>query len=412
MKRAAIVSIGNELLSGKTVDTNAAWLGGRMLRIGMPTVAVNIVGDVHTDILDALRSAEKKADIIITTGGLGPTDDDITRNAVAELMGVELEFRPEVFAAMEDYFRHRRYPMSEKNRVQAYLPVGAKALANTRGTAAGIRAEHSGKMVFSLPGVPGEMKKMFTDSVEPVIKEFSSGQTVLTRTINCLGAGESDVAQRLGGLMDRSRNPLINCTCGSGIIALHIIASADDRAAAENMIEQDEKRLREILGNLVFGVDSQTIAEVVGKMLLEKNASLALAESCTGGLIAKLITDVPGSSGYFKGGWVSYSNEMKNSQLDVNSETIEKYGAVSSEVAEQMAKGAKNITGADYAVSVTGIAGPGGGTEQKPVGLVYICTAGEDFCDVNQYIFPHSREFVRLRTALTALNLLRLKLMI
>jgi len=300
--------------------------------------------------------------------------------------------------------------MSANNKVQAYIPAGAEAIANNVGTAPGIMAERDGKIFVCLPGVPEEMKQMFAESVTGKLKQAGGGQVVITRRLNCFGTGESVIAGKLGDLMRRDRNPLINCTVSGGIITLHIVATSKDRAGAEEMIEKDARQLRALLVDLAYGEDEKTLAEVVGAKLWEQGKKLAVAESCTGGLIAKLLTDVPGSSDYFVCGWVTYSNEAKIRELGVDAGLIEEYGAVSTEVARAMAEGARIRAEADFAIGVTGIAGPGGGTDKKPVGLVYIAVAGPGRLDVQRHIFSHSRGHIRYRTALAALNILRLKL--
>jgi nicotinamide-nucleotide amidase len=263
------------------------------------------------------------------------------------------------------------------------------------------------------------MKQMFDKSILPRLKKpalsgvegFSQGDVIITRKIRCIGAGESAIAEMMGDMMNRQRNPLINCTVDHGIITLHIIARAKDKRTAETMAAKDIERLCGILGRLVYGFDEQTLAKVVGQKLLEKKNTLAIAESCTGGLIAKMITDVPGSSGYFTYGWVTYSNEAKISELGVEKGLIDRFGAVSSEVAAAMAEGARKKSGADFAISITGIAGPEGGSEQKPVGLVYISIAFKDGVNTEKMLLgPRDRDFIRLRTSQHALNLLRLNL--
>jgi nicotinamide-nucleotide amidase len=297
-----------------------------------------------------------------------------------------------------------------KNEIQAYLPVGAKALANNRGTAPGIRAESAGKLFFAMPGVPSEMKQMFAESVMPELQQFAGDQTVVVRKLRCFGDGESTIAQQLGTIMQRGRNPLINCTVDSSIITLHIVATAQDAETAERMALKDEESLRNTLGELVYGNDGQTLGQVVGEKLAEQGKTVAVAESCTGGLVAKLLTDIPGASEYFTHGWVTYSNQAKSDELGVPAELIEKHGAVSEQVAEAMARGARRRAGADFAIGITGIAGPGGGSEQKPAGLVYISVDSEQGCETKRCLFTHNRRFVRLRAAQTALNMLRLKL--
>lgn len=416
---AAIISVGNELLNGNTVDTNSTWLCSRLLSVSIPVVYSCAVGDDIEEIKNAIEYASGKADIILITGGLGPTDDDLTRDGIAKFLGVELEYHPDIFEKIKKFFAVRNYPMPEKNKIQAYLPAGTSEIENDLGTAPGIFYEKDKKIIALFPGVPSEMKQMFDKSILPKLKKLAlsevegsaQGDILVVRKIRCIGAGESAIAEMLGDLMKRGRNPLINCTVDCGIITLHIIARAGDKNKAAALAQEDIQRLRGILGKLVYGLDEQTLAEVVGKKLLDAKKTLAVAESCTGGLIVKMITDVPGSSRYFTYGWVTYSNESKVSELGVKKELIEKFGAVSSEVAQAMAEGAKRKSGSDFAVAVTGIAGPDGGSEQKPVGLVYISIASPDGINTEKFLFgPRDRDFIRLRASQTLLNLLRLKL--
>ncbi|MGB8225369.1 MAG: competence/damage-inducible protein A [Sedimentisphaerales bacterium] len=408
---AAIISVGNELLNGNTVDTNSNWLCGRLLSVSIPVVYSCAVGDDTEEIKNAIQYASGKADIILITGGLGPTDDDLTRDGIAKFLSVELEYHPEISEKIKKFFAVRNYPMAEKNKIQAYLPAGTSEIENGLGTAPGIFYEDDKKIIASFPGVPSEMKQMFDKSILPKLKKFAQGDILVVRKIRCIGAGESAIAQMLGDSMKRDRNPLINCTVDCGIITLHIIARTKDKDKAADLAQEDIQKLRGILGKLIYGLDEQTLAEVVGQKLAEKKKTLAVAESCTGGLIAKMITDVPGSSRYFTYGWVTYSNESKVSELGVKKELIEKFGAVSSEVAQAMAVGAKQKSGSDFAIAVTGIAGPDGGSEQKPVGLVYISIASPDGINTEKFLFgPRNRDFIRLRASQTLLNLLRLKL--
>jgi nicotinamide-nucleotide amidase len=300
--------------------------------------------------------------------------------------------------------------MAEKNKIQAYIPAGAKALANNLGTAPGIMAESQGKLFIALPGVPAEMKRMFEESVLPELQRLPSGQAVVVKKLRCFGAGESTIAQRLGTIMQRGRNPLINCTAGSGVITLHIIATAQDKETAEQMAEKDEKLLASTLGELVYGCGEQTLAQVVGEELARQGKTIAVAESCTGGLLAKLLTDTSGASKYFTHGWVTYSNEAKTGELGVSADLIKKYGAVSEQISRAMAQGARKKVGTDFAIGITGIAGPTGGTEQKPAGLVYISVDSHEGCETRRCLFSHGRQFIRRRAAQTALNMLRLKL--
>jgi nicotinamide-nucleotide amidase len=408
MKKAVIVTIGNEILSGRTVDTNAAHLAIELLNIGIPVVSSYTVVDEIGQIMQKLRLASDEADVIIATGGLGPTDDDLTRQAFAEFLGVELQLKEELLEKIRERFAQQNLQMPEKNKIQAYIPAGAKALENI-GTAPGILAEYKGKLFIALPGVPMEMEQMFA-AVLPKLKEFASSQTIVVRRLKCFGAGESSIAEMLGDLMQRDRIPLINCTASEGIITLHIIATAKEYNQSQQMIKEDEKKICGLLRELVYGVEEQTLAEVVGEKLAQQNKTIAVAESCTGGWLSKLITDIPGASRYFTYGWITYSNDAKISELGVPAELIEKYGAVSEQVAEAMAKGARKKAGTDFAIGITGIAGPTGGTEQKPTGLVYISVDSDDGCETKHCRFIQSRQFTRIRAAQTALNILRLRL--
>ncbi len=409
MKRASIISIGNEVLSGQTIDTNAAYLAQRLLSIGIPVVSSYTVGDEIDSIVRSFNLACNDADFVVATGGLGPTDDDLTRQALAKLLGGELQLREDLLQTIQDFFACRNRQMSSKNKIQAYIPAGAKALANNLGTAPGIMAELKGKSLFALPGVPSEMKQMFEESVLPELQRFASGQAVVIRKLKCFGTGESNIAELLGDIMQRGRNPLINCTALCGIITLTITATAKDKDKARQMAEKDEKSLRNRLGDLVYGTEEQTLAEVVGEKLAQQKKTIAVAESCTGGFIAKLLTDIPGASRYFTHGWVTYSNSAKISELGIPVHLIEKHGAVSEEVAQAMAQGARKKAGTTFAIGITGIAGPAGESERKPAGLVYISIDSDNRCETKRFIFFGGRDTIRLRAAQTALNMLRLK---
>ena len=410
MRKASIVSIGNELLSGQTVDTNAAYLGENLLSIGIPVVSFYTVGDDIDSIIRSFNLASSDADLVLATGGLGPTDDDLTRQAFAKFLGSELELQKELLQKIQNFFTCRNRQMSSKNKIQAYIPAGAKALANNLGTAPGIMAKVEGKLLAALPGVPSEMKQMFEDSVLAELQSFAGRQAVIIRKLRCFGTGESNIAELLGPLMQRGRNPLINCTAKHGVITLHIIATAKDKIQAQQMAEKDEKNLRNKLGELVYGTEDQTLAEVVGEKLARQNKTIAVAESCTGGCLAKLLTDIPGASRYFTHGWITYSNSAKTSEVGVPAHLIEKHGSVSEQIAQAMAQGARKRAGTTFAIGITGIAGPAGASDQKPVGLVYISIDSDNVCETKRFIFPGGRDTIRLRTAQKALNMLRAKL--
>ncbi len=414
MKKASIVSIGNELLTGQTVSTNSAYLGEKLLSIGIPVVSSYTIGDDIDSIVRAFNLAADDADIILATGGLGPTDDDLTRQALAKFLGVDLQLQDELLQKIENFFASREHQMPENNKVQAYIPAGAKAIENNLGTAPGImarvRAVREPPLLIALPGVPSEMKQMFEESVLPELQKLAVSQAVVIRKLKCFGAGESNIAELLGPAMQRGRNPLINCTVDCGVITLTIIATAKTKNQAQQMAEEDEKSLCDRLGELIYGRGEQTIAEVVGEKLAQQKKTLAVAESCTGGTLAKLLTDIPGASRYFTYGWVTYSNTAKTTEFGVPAELIEKQGAVSEQVAKAMAQCARKKAATDFAIAITGIAGPTGASKQKPVGLVYISVDSVNGTETKRIIFSQDRGSIRLRAAQTAINMLRSKL--
>lgn len=410
MKKASIVCIGNELLSGTVVDTNTSWLCSRLQGMGIPVVSGYTVVDELDRIVATLKLALADSDIVLITGGLGPTDDDLTRQAMADLLGTKLVLMPEALDELRKFFADRGIPMVEKNIIQAHIPKGTDIIRNSVGTAPGVWWQQGGKVMAAMPGVPAEMEIMFANEVAPKLHALTGGQVIQVRKLHCFGAGESAIAQKLGDLMKRGRNPLINTTANVGAVTLYIVASAPTPEDAARMIEADERLLRSLVGEYIYGVDGQTLAEVVGQGLARNRQTVAVAESCTGGLVAKVLTDGAGSSDYFRQGWVTYSNESKVRELGVPAELIERHGAVSPEVAQAMATGARERANADFALAITGIAGPGGGTEQKPVGLVYISLAAPDGVQTRKCRFMPPREAVRLRAANTALDMLRGKL--
>ena len=410
MIKARIVSIGNELLNGHTTDTNCSYICGRLLSVGVPVVGAYTVGDDIKQIVRSLKRAAEDADVVIVTGGLGPTDDDLTRQAFAELMGVKLKADPVLMRGISKYFTDRQLPMPEKNAIQACIPEGASALENPFGTAPGIFARIKRKLFFAMPGVPVEMKEMLEKSVLPCLKQKGTKGFTVVKKVRCFGVGESALAEKLGNLIERGRNPLINITVSSGVITLHVVASAKTKKQAGQMAKKETARICSLLGDLVFGFDDQALPDVVGHWLAKHKKTIAVAESCTGGLLAKLITDVPGASDYFTHGWVTYSNRAKTELLGVPEKLIKKYGAVSEEVSSAMAIGARHRAKSDFALAITGIAGPTGGSMQKPVGLVYISVCSRNDCQTKKCLFSYTRELIRTRAALTALNMLRFAL--
>jgi nicotinamide-nucleotide amidase len=399
---AAIVSTGDELIIGKILDTNGHWLINQMTDLNVRVVCQLTVGDVKSEINWALGEAIGKAPVVILTGGLGPTDDDLTRFVLAELAGVTLREHADSVRQIESFFKSLNRPMSDRNRIQAMMPEGAEVLDNPVGTAPGIKIVIRGSTIFALPGVPREMKLMYENYIAPWLKG-QVRKTVFRRRLHCIGIGESDLVNRIDDLVKASPQVTFGTTANEGNVSIGL--ACEDKSSIEGL----EGAIRERLGTAIYGVDKDTLPGVVGELLKQRGQKLATAESCTGGFIGKMITDISGSSDYYLGGFVCYSNDLKISQLGVPADLIKTQGAVSPDVARAMAKGALEKTGADWSVAVTGIAGPGGGTPDKPVGLVYIAVAGAAGYDqVKEYRYPYfGREPVRTRSAVFALEMLR-----
>lgn len=411
---AIILSIGDELTLGQTVDTNSAWLSGRLTAAGVATRYHKTVADDLDAIVAVIREAAEQADIVVVTGGLGPTQDDLTRQALATVLKRPLDMHPPSLDRIRLFFQRLGREMPPTNRVQALVPRGAEVLDNDWGTAPGIKARLGRATLYAFPGVPREMQAMFDRHVHPSL-ERPGGAGLVTESLLVFGAGESTVAERLGDLMRRDRNPLVGTTVSGGIVTVRLRSQFPTREIALRQLEKTAREVRERLGPLVFGQGADTLPAVVGRLATERGVRVATAESCTGGLLAKLLTDNPGSSAYFLGGWVTYANDMKTQELGVPGELLAGHGAVSEAVAMAMAEGAARRSGADYAMALTGVAGPEGGSGDKPVGTVWIALAHRrpDGIGVRAecHRFPGDREMVRDRAAKTALNLLRLDLL-
>ncbi|MCH8243130.1 MAG: competence/damage-inducible protein A [Planctomycetes bacterium] len=411
--KAALVSIGQELVSGQCVDTNAAWLSERLTTCGIRVVRHVTVGDDRNDIRSAIEGCMASCDLVLATGGLGPTADDITRYALSDAIGQPLEEDADALARLRAMFERWERPFHDANKVQALIPRGCRVIPNSRGTAPGIAFEDGVTRLFVLPGVPAEMKAMFEEEVAGLLKtEVGSSRTVVRRLL-CFGISEARLGSLLADLMIRDRNPLVGTTASEAVISVRVEATGDSRESAKDMLEQDVADIRRRLGRAVFGEGETTLAEVVAGMLTAEGKTLATAESCTGGLLAKMLTDVPGSSDYFLRGYVTYSNESKRDLLSVSAESLVADGAASEPVARSMATGCRAASGSDFALAVTGIAGPGGGhPPEKPVGLVYVAMADHAGIEVKRMLFGEhlSRTEIRDRSCKTALNLLRHRL--
>ncbi|MFP4053569.1 MAG: competence/damage-inducible protein A [Phycisphaerae bacterium] len=402
---ANILAVGDELVSGQTVDSNSAYLARQLALLGIPTPRHETVADDLDALTAAFARAADLADVVLVTGGLGPTVDDLTRQALANALDEDLRLDEDRLREIEAFFTRHGRQMANANKTQAMVPVSAEAIPNRVGTAPGIAAELNGSRVFVMPGVPHEMREMFAHSVAPRLQGGSG--VIVHRLLHTFGTGESDLGQKIGDLMKRGRNPAIGTTAKAGQVGIRIVARAETREEAERMITSDRVELEQRLGGLIIGADGDTMASVLGESLRNAGQTLAAAESCTGGLIGKEMTDVAGASDYFLGGVIAYSNEIKQKVLGVELGLLVDHGAVSEPVARAMAEGVRRRFDSDWGIGVTGIAGPGGGSEEKPVGTVYIGIAGPGGTQVHRHVFPGDREFVRARTALAALNYVR-----
>jgi nicotinamide-nucleotide amidase len=403
--RAEILSIGTELLLGHISDTNATYLARQLTTLGIDLFYVSQVGDNLGRLTETLRRARDRSDLVIMTGGLGPTEDDLSREAIAAVLGETPAVDPRLEAELRAFFPSRGIEMPERNVKQAWVIPSVTPLANPVGTAPGWWAERDGKIVVAMPGVPHEMMRMWEHEALPRLRP-RTGTVLFTRTLRVAGMGESTVEERLGELI-HGENPTLATYAKRDAVDVRVTAKAATAAAAEALVAQMEARAREVLGAHVFGVDAQTPQSVALALLIARGLTLAAMESCTGGLLASLITDVPGSSAAFLGGFVAYSIAMK-AAYGVPRETLEQHGAISVETARAMARAARERLGADVGVGITGVAGPAE-QEGKPAGTVHIAVAStaERVSETSQR-FRGARSEIKWRAAITALNLLRL----
>ncbi|WP_066648124.1 competence/damage-inducible protein A [Christensenella timonensis] len=374
--KAEILCVGTELLLGDIVNTNAAYIAKELANIGIDVYYQSVVGDNNDRLKSSLNLAFSRADIVILTGGLGPTYDDLTKETVAEYFHKEMQMDEDSLKGIECFFKKLDRPMTENNKKQAMMPAGATIFPNAHGTAPGLAVSENGKTAILLPGPPSEMKPMFGESVIPYLMGFSN-KVLVSHNLRLFGIGESQVEDTLYGLMKNSTNPTIAPYAKTGEVTLRVTASGDTYEECETLIVPVIKQIKDALGQYIYGIDVANLQTAVVQALKEKNLTVATAESCTGGLVSQRITQVPGASEVFGCGVCSYSNAIKQAVLHVSGDTLEKYGAVSRQTAAEMAQGVRRISGADIGVSTTGIAGPGGGSKEKPVGLVYIAIDSE-----------------------------------
>lgn len=412
---AEIISIGDELLIGQTINTNAGWMGDQLGLIGIRPKRVLTIGDDKQEILDALSGTQ--CDVVLITGGLGPTKDDITKHTLCEFFGTTLVRHADIETRIVDLFvKMGRKPeeVLEVNRAQADLPASCEVVINDRGTASGMWFDRDGRVFVSMPGVPYEMKAMMLTGVLPKLKERFTPPTILHRTILTTGLGESHLAKRIEGWEDSLAAERIKLAYlpSPGLVKLRLSTYADsDPNLARERVDRKARELYSAIPELIFGEGEDKLQKVVGRLLKERGQTLSLAESCTGGYLGHLVTTVPGSSAYFIGGVVSYANAVKMEELGIPSDMLELNGAVSQPVVEQMASGVRAALKTDWSIAISGVAGPEGGTVEKPVGTVWMAVAGPDGVRSTQGSFPGTRELVIERSALAALNMLRKRLL-
>ncbi len=410
--KAEIITIGNELLSGATLDTNSAYLAEKLSELGILVVHRTTVPDAVEPIAEAIEEARRRAGLVITTGGLGPTSDDVTKKALARALGKPLVLHEEILKKVEERFRRRGEKMPLVNQNQALLPSGAKWFVNNYGTAPGVLVEDGEKRLVALPGVPREMKGIFEEEVIPYLRGLYGNSTaVIRRRLRTTGIAESALYEKIRRAIPEGEGLHFAFLPSYFGVDLRLEIFNREKEEAEKLLEEKLVKIRPFLGDFLYVEGEAAMEEVVGRLLLETKKKLAAAESCTGGLVAKRITDVSGSSDYFERGVVTYSNTAKHELLGLPLKLFKTVGAVSPEVAERMAKGVRKLAKVDIGLGVTGIAGPGGGSAEKPVGLTYIALADRKKSRVEKFIFSGDREINRLRASQAALNMIRLYLL-
>jgi nicotinamide-nucleotide amidase len=412
LRSAEIIAVGSELLSSHRVDTNSLFLTGRLSELGIPVRAKAVVGDERNDLAAMFRQALARADLVITTGGLGPTADDLTREVVADVLGLDLEERAEIVAAIRARFERRGLTMPDINRRQAMVPRGATSLANPHGSAPGLLIETDNRLVVLLPGPPRELQPMFESQVAPRLAGSAARQHLVRRVVKVTGRSESQVEETTFPIYSKLSGDEVTVDttilATPGQIELHLSAAGADVAVLDTRLDSAVSRLSDALGPAVFSVDGRSLEAVVGDLLRERGWRIAAAESCTGGGLLSRMTDVPGSSAWVIGGLVAYANTVKVNELGVPPQLIEAHGAVSEPVAETMAEGVRARFGAEVGVAVTGIAGPSGGTLSKPVGTVVVAVTAARTV-VRTFRFPGERDVVRRFSTAAALDMVRME---
>ncbi|HXX15789.1 MAG TPA: competence/damage-inducible protein A [Candidatus Eremiobacteraceae bacterium] len=406
--KAEIIAVGSELLTPDRVDTNSLFITEELNKLGIEVLRKTIVGDDRELLAEAFRDALNRVPVVIASGGLGPTEDDLTRETVAELLGRQLQRNEQVVRAIEARFRSFKREMPSVNLRQAMVPEGAEVLENPRGTAPGLWLEDQGRKVALLPGPPRELKPLFLEQVLPRLQRQASGVRMFHRELRSTGLGESHVEERIKPVYTRYRDVSTTILATPGEIQIHLRKWSDDPAQANNILDEIVQSFELALGDRIFAHAATSLEQVVAQLLIDHRATIAVAESCTGGLLAERLTRIPGSSTYFLGGAVCYSNEMKTAWAEVPKELIAAKGAVSGEVAIALATGIRRAVKSTLGVGITGIAGPGGGSEEKPVGTVHVALAAPGGSKEKLVHLPGDREAIRFYASQLALDMVRM----
>jgi nicotinamide-nucleotide amidase len=406
--KAEIIAVGSELLTPDRLDTNSLFLTEELNKLGIEVLRKTIVGDNRELLAEAFRDALNRVPVVIASGGLGPTEDDLTRETVAELLGRKLRRNDEVVRAIEARFRSFKRDMPAVNLRQAMVPEGAEVLQNPRGTAPGLWLEDGGRMIALLPGPPRELKPLFLEQVFPRLQRRVSGVRMFHRELRVTGLGESHVEERVRLIYTRYADVNTTILAAPGEVQIHLRAWSDNAARTNTTLDEMVRSFELALGDRIFAHSAVSLEEVIAEILTTNRATIAAAESCTGGLLAERLTRIPGSSSYFLGGAVCYSNELKTAWADVPAELIQAKGAVSSEVASALAEGIRRRVGSTLGVGITGVAGPGGGSEEKPVGTVHIALASSEGVKERVVHLPGDREMIRFYATQVALDMVRM----
>ena len=406
--KAEIITIGDEILIGQIVDTNSAWIAEQFNMFGIEVFQITSVHDDHDHIMEALKKAEEKVDLVVMTGGLGPTKDDITKKTLCEYFNTKLVVHEPSFEHIKTRFSKLKIDMNKLNRDQALVPENCTVLFNRAGTAPGIWLEKNDTIFVSMPGVPFEMKYLVENELLPRLLNNGKTKAIYHKTVLTQGLPESMLAEKIENWENSlPQNVKLAYLPSPMTVRLRLSAIGKNKSDLENQVEHEIQKLHQIIPDNIFGYNNETLAEVIGRKLKQNGKTLAVAESCTGGYISHLITSVPGCSAYFNGSVTAYSNYIKEKILGVKTETIFEFGAVSEEVAKEMAIGVKDALNSEFAVATTGIAGPEGGSEEKPVGTIWIAIAGEKQVTAKKFVFGDNRERNILRSSQTALQMLR-----